>query len=149
MSVALNKRDQSIIGNLYGPNIADNSILGSDGVGTLVDVGAGAPSQVSSLLNKRVIVLPSVAWGDKGRLSQGPEFRVLGCQPDNGTFAEYADFPAENIVAAPDQLSDEEAAALPLAGLTAWRAVKTRAQIGQGQKVVSTCFAACYRCHAA
>jgi len=137
-AVSLNKRDEFIIANKYGPNIADGSILGSDGVGTLVDVGHNVPPHVSGLLNKRVVVLPSVAWGDKGRYAQEPSFRVLGCQPDNGTFAEYSDFPAENIVPAPDALDDVQAAALPLAGLTAWRAVKTRGQVKEGDRVLIT-----------
>jgi len=133
-AVALNKRDQWIAINKY-PNLADKSILGSDGVGTLV---ASSSSSLQPLLNKRVTILPSVAWGPEGKVVQGPSFRVLGNQPDNGTFAEYIDVLEENVLPEPEGLSDEEAAALPLAGLTAWRAVKTRGAVEKGMNVLVT-----------
>jgi NADPH:quinone reductase-like Zn-dependent oxidoreductase len=58
--------------------------------------------------------------------------------PDDGTFAEYVRVPVANLVEKPAHLSFEEAAALPLAGVTAWRAVMTRAQLRAGERVLIT-----------
>jgi NADPH:quinone reductase-like Zn-dependent oxidoreductase len=46
--------------------------------------------------------------------------------PHPGTFAEYVVVPAGNVHPAPSSLSDDEAAAIPLGGVTAYRAVVTR-----------------------
>ena len=43
--------------------------------------------------------------------------------PHQGTFAEYIAVPAGNVHPAPASLSDDEAAAIPLAGVTAYRAL--------------------------
>jgi zinc-binding alcohol dehydrogenase/oxidoreductase len=75
-------------------------------------------------------------WGEDP-LCGGKEFRVLG-MPDQGTFAEYICVPAESISAKPKHLSWAEAAAIPLAGLTAWRAVVTHGEVKAGQKVLVT-----------
>jgi NADPH:quinone reductase-like Zn-dependent oxidoreductase len=83
-----------------------------------------------------VIINPSLDWGDDPR-AQGPKFRILGL-PDNGTFAEQVVVPAANLSPKPAHLSWEQAAALPLAGLTAWRALFTRAQLKSGERVLVT-----------
>lgn len=56
--------------------------------------------------------------------------------PQNGTYAEYVKVPVENIVEKPAHLSWEEAASLPLAGLTAYRALVTKGKIQKGEKVL-------------
>jgi NADPH:quinone reductase-like Zn-dependent oxidoreductase len=53
-----------------------------------------------------------------------------------GAFAEYAAVPEENAVLAPSTLSDSEAAAVPLASLTALQALRDKAKIKVGQKVL-------------
>ena len=58
--------------------------------------------------------------------------------PDPGTFAEYISIGAEYLAPKPVHLTFEEAAALPLAGLTAWRSLMTRGQFAAGQKVLIT-----------
>ncbi|KZP00116.1 NAD(P)-binding protein [Calocera viscosa TUFC12733] len=136
-AVALNKRDQWIAINRY-PNLHDGTVLGSDGVGVLTSLGPGSSPFLQDLIGKRVVILPSVAWGSGGKHAQGPEFRVLGNQPDDGTFSEYMDVLAENVSAAPEGLDDVHAAALPLSGLTAWRAVKTRGGVDKGMNVLIT-----------
>ena len=62
-------------------------------------------------------------------------FRILG-GPDNGTYAEYICISAENVFPKPGALSFEEAAAFPLAGLTAWRALITKARVQPGEWVL-------------
>ena len=63
--------------------------------------------------------------GATTRACSGPGFQILG-GPDDGTFAEQVRVPAANVFPKPARLPFESAAALPLAGLTAWRALFTR-----------------------
>jgi NADPH:quinone reductase-like Zn-dependent oxidoreductase len=88
--------------------------LGSDGAGIVHKVGAGVSGVAEG---DEVIILPSLAWGPDQR-APGPGFRILG-GPDQGTYAEQIVIPAENVYRKPGRLSWHEAAALPLAGLTA------------------------------
>jgi zinc-binding alcohol dehydrogenase/oxidoreductase len=72
------------------------------------------------------VINPALGWGDD-ESSASEAFNILG-SPTEGTFAERVVVPAINVHAKPAVLSWEEAAAFPLAGLTAWRAVVTRAR---------------------
>lgn len=106
-------------------------IPGSDGAGVVRTIGSG----VSGLTKgDEVIILPSLAWGG-GEAAPEHGFRILG-GPDNGTYAEQVAIPAANIFPKPPRLSWEEAAALPLAGLTAWRALFSRARLQPGETVL-------------
>jgi zinc-binding alcohol dehydrogenase/oxidoreductase len=81
-----------------------------------------------------VVVLPSLGWGG-GEDAPAPGFRILG-GPDDGTYAELVRVPAENVLPRPSRLSWEESAALPLAGLTAYRALVSRARVRPGETVL-------------
>ncbi len=129
---ALNRRDYWITIGRY-PRTALPCIAGSDGAGTVDAVGEGVDS---ALAGKEVVVYPAREWGDSEAVS-GPDFRVLG-MPDQGTFAEYICCPATDVYARPAHLSWEQAAAVPLAGLTAWRAVVTQAEVKAGHTVLVT-----------
>jgi zinc-binding alcohol dehydrogenase/oxidoreductase len=118
---ALNHRDLWITLGQYA-GIKYPTILGSDGSGT-VD-------------SQPVIINPSIQWGSNPRV-QGSSYRILGL-PDNGTLAEAVVVPRSNIVPMPAHLSFEQAAALPLAGLTAWRALFSRCQLKRGEQVLIT-----------
>ena len=118
-AAALNHRDVFITQGLY-PGIETPIILGSDGAG---------------LLDGREVVLnPSIGWGADPDI-QAKSYRILGL-PDHGTFAQKVALPGTQIYDKPAHLSWEEAAALPLAGLTAYRALFTKGQIKPGQKVL-------------
>lgn len=131
-AAALNHRDLWTQLGLY-PGIKLPITLGSDGAGTVTAVGATADQ---SWVGREVIINPSLDWGADPR-AQGPAFRILGL-PDNGTFAEQVAIPVANLAPKPAHLSWEQAAALPLAGLTAWRALFTRAQLKPGERVLVT-----------
>ena len=60
---------------------------------------------------------------------------ILG-MPHDGTFAQYVAVPKANVYPKPAHLSMEEAAAIPLAGLTAYRATFTRGQLHAGETVL-------------
>ena len=129
-AAAVNHRDLYIRTGKYA-GIKLPIILGSDGSGEVVDVGADVDR---SLVGKAVVINPSMDWGEDER-SQGPAFRILGL-PDNGTYAQLIKVPAANVFAKPAALSFEDAAAIPLAGLTAYRALVTRAQVQAGETVL-------------
>lgn len=98
------------------------SILGIDGAGVRADTG------------QEVVLLPSLDWGDDPRVF-GPRFSVIGDHRD-GTYAEMVVVPEANAFPKPASLSWEEAAALPIAGLTAYRALFTRGGLRPGETVL-------------
>lgn len=120
-AAALNHRDVFIQQGLY-PGIKLPVVLGSDGAGIVAEVGEGV-DQVWR--GQAVIINCSLNWGVNPKF-YGSDFRILG-MPDNGTFAEYVVVSARYIHPKPTHLSFGQAAALPLAGVTAWRALMTRA----------------------
>ena len=129
---ALNRRDYWITLGLY-PGMQLPCITGSDGAGLVDKTGEGVDP---ALLNSAVIIYPGRNWGDSP-LANSSDFRVLG-MPDQGTFAQFICVPAYCISLKPQYLSWEQAAALPVAGLTAWRAVMTQAEVKSGQNVLVT-----------
>ncbi|MBO0930996.1 zinc-binding dehydrogenase [Fibrella aquatilis] len=120
-AAALNHRDVFIQQGLY-PSIALPVIPGSDGAGVVLAVGEGVDPV---WLGREVVINPGLNWGNNPAMNS-PAFKILG-MPDNGTFAEQVVVPLTNVYAKPQHLSFAEAAALPLAGLTAWRALMSRA----------------------
>jgi NADPH:quinone reductase-like Zn-dependent oxidoreductase len=131
-AAALNHRDAWIRHGLYA-GIKLPVILGSDGAGTVEEVGERVDR---SLIGSDVVINPSLDWGTDDRV-QGSAYRILGL-PDDGTYAEKVKVPATNLVAKPASLSWEEAAAIPLGGLTAYRAIVTRARVQPGESVLVT-----------
>lgn len=129
---ALNHRDVWISRGTY-QGIRLPVILGSDGAGEVAACGEG----VDHLrVGDPVIINPGLMWGDSDA-HPGPNFQILG-MPRNGTFAQYVAVPADHVYPKPEHLTWEEAAALPLAGLTAYRALFTRGGLQPGETVLIT-----------
>jgi zinc-binding alcohol dehydrogenase/oxidoreductase len=122
-AAALNRRDYWITQGLY-PAIRCPVVLGSDGAGT------------ADFKKKEVIINPGYNWGDREEAQSG-DFKILGL-PDDGTFAEEIAVPQEQLFAKPQHLSFEQAAALPLAGLTAYRALFKQGKLQSSQTVLIT-----------
>ena len=57
-------------------------------------------------------------------------------QGGQGSYAEYAIASVDRVAAIPDQLSFAQAAALPVAALTAWQGLFTRGQVESGQQIM-------------
>lgn len=131
-AAALNHRDVWIQQGLYA-GLRFPIILGSDGAGTVAELGEGIDE---SLRDLPVIIDPSQGWGDNPR-AQGRSFTILGL-PHDGTFAEYVCVPAANVYPRPAHLSAEQAAALPLGGVTAYRALFTRGRLQPNERVLIT-----------
>lgn len=117
-AAALNHRDLWICKGMY-PGIRYPIILGSDGAG--------------DFQGRKVLINPSHCWGNH-ESHQSSEYKILGL-PDHGTFAEWVDVEERYIHDLPGHLDYVQAAALPLAGLTAYRALFSRAKLKEGEKV--------------
>ena len=131
-TAALNHRDLWIKTGQYA-GLRFPVIPGSDGAGVVVDVGPGVDA---TWLEREVIINPGFDWGHDPR-GQEPRFSILGL-PKDGTFAEYIHVPVAQVAPKPSYLSWAEAAALPLAGLTAFRAVFSRAHLKAHEKILIT-----------
>jgi NADPH:quinone reductase-like Zn-dependent oxidoreductase len=131
-AAALNRRDYWItIGKYAG--IKYPSILGSDGSGIVAQIGDNVDK---TWLDKEVIINPCHNWGTHPDY-QNRDFTILGL-PENGTFAEYVKVKAEYLYPKPLHLTWEQSAALPLAGLTTYRALFTKGKAKKGDKVLIT-----------
>ncbi len=117
---ALNRRDLLVSGGTYPFPLP--LVPGSDGAGVRRDTG------------EEVVIYPSLDWGDREE-AFGPEHQILG-GPRDGTYAELVSVPAANVFPKPARLTWEEAAALPLAGLTAHRALFARGGLSSGETVL-------------
>lgn len=131
-AAAFNRRDLWIkLGQYAGLKFP--CIPGSDGAGIVSSVGSDA---AASWVGKHVIINPSFDWGSS-EASQGPKFSILGL-PRDGTLAEKVAVPTGQLFAKPAHLDWEHAAALPLGGLTAFRALFSRARLAAGDRVLVT-----------
>ncbi len=99
-------------------------ITGGDIAGVIAAVGTGV---TGIAVGQRVLLDPAVV------LPNG-EIGALG-ENTTGGLAEYIVVPAENAIPLPDDVTFEQAAALPIAYGTAWRMLITRGQIKTGEHV--------------
>ncbi|TGE15159.1 zinc-binding dehydrogenase [Hymenobacter elongatus] len=131
-AAALNHRDVWIQKGQYA-GLRFPCILGSDGAGVVTALGEGADE---ALRGQAVVINPGHSWGDNPN-AQAKSFTILGL-PNQGAFAEYVSVPAQYVRPLPAHLSFEQAAALPLGGVTAYRAAFTRAGLQAGERVLIT-----------
>lgn len=113
-AASLNHRDIWMTKGAY-PGLQSGVIAGSCGAGKID--------------GRDVIINPNCHWGSDPRYPDHSRYSILG-MPVHGTFAELIAVSADRLVDKPEHLSMVQAAALPLAGLTAYRALfgKARAQ---------------------
>ena len=129
---SLNYRDLVVPLRGYGSHTGNLPLIPiSDGVGEVVEAGAGV---TRAKAGDRVCPNFAQAW-ITGEATPERLSRSLG-GPVDGTMAEYMVLPEEGVVQAPAHLSDEQAAALPCAALTAWSAVVTHDRLGPGSRVL-------------
>lgn len=131
-AAALNRRDVWIQKGKYFIKEYP-AVLGSDCAGVVAETGEGVDA---SWKGREVLVDPSSNWGDNPRVHSAA-YTILG-MPQQGAFAEYVKVPAANLHRKPRHLSFEEAAALPLAGVTAYRSLFTKCELQAGEKVLVT-----------
>lgn len=131
-AAAFNHRDLWIQKGQYG-GLRFPSIQGSDGCGVVEKIGEGVDA---AWLNREVVINPSLNWGNNPH-TQAKDYIILGMAQD-GTFAEYVKVPARLLFEKPAHLTAVEACAFPLAGLTGFRALITRATAKSGETVLVT-----------
>ena len=127
---ALNHRDQWIREGQYA-KIQLPAILGSDGCGTVELVGREGDK---SLIGKEVIINPNINWGNNPNF-QSKDYGILG-MPEQGTLSEYIVVNVDRLHDKPGYLTSEQAAAIPLAGLTAYNALFNKGNVQQGMNVL-------------
>jgi zinc-binding alcohol dehydrogenase/oxidoreductase len=132
-AAALNRRDVFITQGLY-PRLRLPVTLGSDGAGEIAALGSVFGDLQAG---DSVVIDPMLDWGDDPRVWDAEGSSLLG-MPRDGTFAQYVVVPAANVFPKPERLTMEEAAAIPLAGLTAYRALFTRGALQAGETVLIT-----------
>ena len=128
---SLNYRDLMMVRGEYNPRQRLPLIPCSDGVGEVAEVGEGV-TRVQP--GDRVCGLFAQRW-IAGEPTRETIRATLG-GPLDGTLAEWMVLPEEGVVKVPDHLTDEEAAALPCAAVTAWNAVVAEGQVKAGQTVL-------------
>ncbi|SNR93598.1 NADPH:quinone reductase [Belliella buryatensis] len=133
-AAALNHRDEWCRQGLY-PGLQDGIVLGSDGAGVIMKTGGMVDA---SMVGREVLINPAMNWGDDLK-AQSKDFKILG-MPDHGTLATYVKVNTDRLHDKPDNFTWEEAAALPLGGLTAYRALMTQGKVQSGEKVLVTGF---------
>lgn len=119
-AASLNHRDVWMTYGAY-PGLKGGVIAGSCGAGV---VG-----------NRDVVINPNNNWGPNPAYPDHTSYSILG-MPVDGTFAEHIVVGRDRLHDKPAHLSMHEAAALPLAGLTAWRALFGKAQARAGDRVL-------------
>lgn len=136
-TAALNHLDLFVVGGLPGITITPPWIVGSDGAGVVDAVG---PAVTHLAVGDTVALNP-------GRSDRTCEYCLDGEQPlcpryaingehHPGTLAERIVVPAHTAARVPATVDMHEAAALPLATLTAWRMMTTRARVQAGDRVL-------------
>jgi NADPH:quinone reductase-like Zn-dependent oxidoreductase len=128
---SLNYRDLLMVKGLYNPKQRMPVVPLSDGVGEVAALGTGV-QRVK--VGDRVCPLFMQKWLD-GPVTEEAARSALGAALD-GVLAEYAVFDQDGVEAVPRPLSDEEAATLPCAGLTAWHALVSEGQLRAGESVL-------------
>ena len=133
----INHLDMWVRGGLPGLELEMPHILGNDIAGEIVAVGAGV---VNVVTGQKTLVNPTLSCGTCGACANGDDhlcraYDVLG-RKRNGGYAEFVRVPAANCLPYPENLSWEQAAAVPLVFLTAWHMLVTRARVRIGDDVL-------------
>jgi NADPH:quinone reductase-like Zn-dependent oxidoreductase len=117
-AASLNYRDYMLVQGTYNPKLQRPMVPLSDGAGVVEETGPGVTRFKKG---DRVAACFMQTWID-GHVNREKAHSALGGAID-GVLREFAVFSEHGLVSVPSQLSDEEAAALPCAGVTAWHAL--------------------------
>jgi NADPH:quinone reductase-like Zn-dependent oxidoreductase len=136
-AAALNHLDLFVVGGLPGVTITPPWVVGSDGMGVIDAVG----SAVTTVdVGDTVLINPGTSDRTCEYCLSGDQplcrnFRIFG-EHLPGTFAELMVVPTVNVARIAANTSPTEAAAFPLATLTAWRMMTARARVQAGEHVL-------------
>ncbi len=133
----INHLDLWVRGELKGLDPEMPHILGNDIVGEVSAVGPGVKNVMPG---DRTLVNPTLSCGTCPACAAGDDnlcrfYDVIG-RKRNGGYAEWVTVPAANCLPYPDNLTWEQAAAVPLVLVTAWHMLVTRARVQPGEDVL-------------
>jgi NADPH:quinone reductase-like Zn-dependent oxidoreductase len=128
---SLNYRDLMVVKGLYNPKLKLPFVPLSDGVGDVAAVGEGVTRVKAAT---RVAATFMQKWIG-GEVNEAKAKTALGGGVE-GVLAEYVVLDADGVTPVPEHLTDEEAATLPCAALTAWHALVTLGKIKAGDSVL-------------
>ncbi len=136
-AASLNHLDLWLRRGLPGLSIPMPHIPGSDASGIIAEVGSGVKDWH---VGDEVVVQPGTFCGACEQCQSGHEdlcasYGILG-ETQSGVQRQYMCLSPSNIGPKPKNLSFVEAAALPLASLTAWNMLKNRAQLRSGETLL-------------
>lgn len=130
-AASVNYRDLMVVEGIYNPALPLPLIPVSDGAGEVAAVG----ERVTRVRKgDRVVGTFSQRW--IGGRPSAEDLRATLGGPRDGVLAEYVLLEEDGVVRAPEHLSFEEAATLPIAGLTAWHALFVDAPVRAGDTVL-------------
>jgi NADPH:quinone reductase-like Zn-dependent oxidoreductase len=130
-AVSLNYRDLMVVKGVYNPKMPLPRIPVSDAAGEVAAIGPGV-TRVK--VGQRVTPIFMQKWLS-GEIDETKSRSALGGAID-GLLAEYAVLHEDGLVPVPDHLSDEEAATLPCAAVTAWHGLVTEGRVKAGDSVL-------------
>jgi NADPH:quinone reductase-like Zn-dependent oxidoreductase len=130
-AASLNYRDLRVVQGSYNPRLKRPMRPLSDGAGVVEEIGPGVERWKKG---DRVAGIFMQKWID-GPVTREKGNSALGGAID-GVLAEYVVFSEDGLIATPPSLSDEEAACLPCAGVTAWHALFESEPAVPGQNVL-------------
>ncbi len=128
-AASLNYRDLLVISGRYNPNLRLPLIPLSDGVGRVIAVGENV-TRVQPGDRVAGIFVQNWLAGEAPRKAL-----TLGANMD-GVLAQYVVLHQEGVVRVPEHLTDEEAATLPCAAVTAWSALMVQGALKPGETVL-------------
>ncbi len=131
-AVALNYRDLLVVNGTGNWKPPAPRVPVSDGVGRIIESGKNV---TRFRTGDRVAGIFLPKWLD-GALTPEQYVDPLGGAAADGVMAEYCLFNEQAAVGIPEHLTDAEAAALPVAALTAWHAIRRRSRVQPGDKVL-------------
>jgi NADPH:quinone reductase-like Zn-dependent oxidoreductase len=129
---SLNYRDLMMAKGQYNPKLKLPIVPLSDGAGEVVEVG---PGTTRFKPGDRVVSLFVQQW-TAGEMTEPMRRSALG-GGGLGVAAEQVVFPEDGLVATPSHLTDEQAATLPCAALTAWHALIPIGRLNAGDTVLT------------
>jgi NADPH:quinone reductase-like Zn-dependent oxidoreductase len=129
---SLNFRDLMVAKGQYNPKLKMPAVPLSDGVGEVAQVGAGV---TRAKVGDRVAAAFMPKWIG-GAIDEAKARSALGGGGPDGMLAEYVTLHEEGVVHVPAHLSDEEAASLPCAAVTAWHALVGEGRLKAGDTVL-------------
>jgi NADPH:quinone reductase-like Zn-dependent oxidoreductase len=131
-AAALQYLDLIVVKGIVIPDLHLPHIPVSEGAGIVEEAG----SKVKAWKKGDRVLIPFIQRWQSGNITAETNSVRTGLQTP-GVLSEYISVPANTVVSAPDNLTFEEAATLPVTGLTAWANLVTHATIKAGQTVLT------------